>query len=63
MNEKFYKLYKIYLKLTNSKEITENELEQIKKEVGKSVLNNKMKDEDPEDLSIDLDFYFNKKDK
>lgn len=60
MNEKFYSLYKFYLKLTNSKEISKNELDDIKKEVGKNVLNTKFKDEEDEE-DIDLNLYFKKK--
>lgn len=60
MNEKFYSLYKFYLKLTNSKEISKNELDDIKKEVGKNVLNTKFKDEEDEE-DIDLNLYFKEK--
>lgn len=60
MNEKFYAVYKLYLKLTNSKKVSRSELDEIKKAVGKDILNTKLKDvEDEED--IDLSIYFKTK--
>ncbi len=56
MNERIYKIYQVYLRFTNSKQTKSNELDLIKKDIGKDILNTKFKEEDTE--KIDLSVYF-----
>lgn len=56
MNEKLYKIYELYLKITNSKKVKRKELDTLKKEIGKDILNTKLREEDIEE--VDLSFYF-----
>ncbi len=56
MNEKLYKIYELYLKITNSKKIKRKELDTLKKEIGKDILNTKLREEEVEE--VDLSFYF-----
>tara|TARA_Y100000588_G_scaffold321228_1_gene352431 strand:- start:148758 stop:148946 length:189 start_codon:yes stop_codon:yes gene_type:complete len=56
MNEKLYKIYELYLKITNSKKVKRKELDTLKKEIGKDILNTKLREEEIEE--IDLSFYF-----
>ena len=56
MNEKLYKIYELYLKKTNSKKVKRKELDTLKKEIGKDILNTKLREEEIEE--IDLSFYF-----
>ena len=56
MNEKLYKIYELYLKITNSKKVKRKELDILKKEIGKDILKTKIREEDIEE--IDLSFYF-----
>lgn len=56
MNERLYKIYKIYLKLTSSKKPEELDLESIKKDIGKEILKTKIIEDDQEEF--DLNMYF-----
>jgi hypothetical protein len=56
MNEKLYKIYELYLKITNSKQVKRKELDTLKKEIGKDILNTKLREEEVEE--VDLSFYF-----
>lgn len=56
MNEKLYKIYELYLKITNSKKVKRKELDTLKKEIGKDILNTKLREEEVEE--VDLSFYF-----
>jgi hypothetical protein len=56
MNEKLYKVYELYLKITNSKKVKRKELDTLKKEIGKDILNTKLREEEVEE--VDLSFYF-----
>lgn len=51
-------IYKMYLKFTNSKQIINEDLDSIKKEIGDEILNSKFK-ENIENEEIDLSVYFN----
>lgn len=62
MNETIYEIYKFYLRLTNSKEVSEKDLDKIKKDIGEDVLKARFKDEQDKE-GVDISLYLKGKNK